>query len=67
MSNFVESVFKMSKIEFIDTCDRFPELKNRELILDIYNHIYSRIGLEHLHPGINEKSGHGYHQAIETI
>ena len=67
MDNYIESVFKMSAIEFIDTVDRFPELKNKELVLDIYNEIYNRIGLEHLHPGINEKSGNGYHQPIAII
>ena len=66
MDNYIESVFKMSEIEFIDTVDRFPELKNKELVLDIYNHIYNKLGLEHLHPGINEKSGHGCHQAISS-
>ena len=66
-NNYVESVFKMSQIEFIDTCDRFPCLKEKELILDIYNHIYNKLGLEHLHPGINEKSDHDYHQPIAII
>ena len=67
MSNYVEAVFGISEMDFIETVDRFPELKNRELVLDIYNHIYNKLGPEHLHPGINEKSDHEYHQAIETI
>jgi len=68
MSNYVESVFKMSKIEFIDTCDRFPSLKEKKLILLIYNDIYTKLGLEHLHPGPNEQtiSDHGCHQTVAT-
>ena len=67
MSNYVESVFKMSEIQFIDTCDKFPSLKERELILDIYNHIYNKLGLEHQHPGPNKKSDRGNHQVVATI
>ena len=67
MSNYVEKFFGMCQIQFIDTCDKFPDLKNRELILDIYNGIYNRIGLEHLYPGPNEESEHDYHQAIATF
>ena len=66
-NNYVEKCFGMSEIQFIDTCDKFPDLKERELILDIYNHIYNKLGLEHLHPGINEESHHEFHQVIETI
>lgn len=66
-NNYVEAVFGMSEVQFIDTCDRFPDLKNRELILDIYNHIYNKLGIGHLHPGPNEKTDHDCHQAIATI
>ena len=61
MSNYIESVFKMSKIEFIDTCDRYPCLKEKELILNIYNHI-----IQHQHPGPSEESDHEYHQIIAS-
>ena len=64
--NYVEAVFGMSEMQFIQTCDKFPDLKNRELILDIYNHIYNHI-MHHQHPGPSEESDHEYHQTIETI
>ena len=67
MNNYIEKIFGMSEIQFIDTCDRFPDLKERELIFMIYNEIYNRIGIQHQHPGPNEKSGHDCHQAIATI
>ena len=67
MNNYIQKVFNMDEVQFIDTCDKFPDLLERDLILDIYNEIYNRIGLAHLHPGINEKSGHGYHQPLAII
>ena len=68
-NNYIEKIFGMNEIQFINTCDKFPDLKERELIFMIYNEIYNRIGLHHLHPGPNEhkQSGHDCHQAIATI
>ena len=66
MSNYIEAVFGISEMDFIQTCDKFPDLKNRELILDIYNHTYNKLGLQHLYPGPNEESDHEYHQIIAS-
>ena len=55
-NNYVESVFGMSEVQFIQTCDKFPCLKERELILDIYTETFARIGVQHLHHRPNEKN-----------